>query len=62
MSKCLCEDSNGDPCQEEMTQQEKAQDGMCWNCADNVWNEIRSGMTDHEYCWYHPVSEVVNNV
>lgn len=60
MSKCLREDSNGDPCQEEMTQQEKAQDGMCWNCADNVWNEVLAERDDQNYKWCHPTPDGVN--
>ena len=48
--KCLCEDSNGSVCEKIMTKREVEQDGMCSNCADNVWKEMRSFA---EYKWYH---------
>ncbi len=39
---CKCQDSAGEVCGRIMTKEEDDQDGMCWHCADNVWNEITS--------------------
>lgn len=39
--KCPCQDSTGKVCGKEMTSEEYEQDGMCWNCADNVWSELK---------------------
>ena len=47
---CPCQDSNGIVCGKKMTKQEAAQDGMCSNCADNVWFEMHS---NKEHKWYH---------
>lgn len=53
MSTCKCEDSSGKVCGKEMTEEEEKQDGMCWYCADNVWNEMMS--TKHDYEWFHKI-------
>ena len=42
---CKCQDSDGNVCGREMTNQEQDQDGMCWHCADSVWNELTSNDT-----------------
>ena len=49
--KCKCQDSEGVTCGKEMTSEEVEQDGMCWKCADHVWNEMDGG--DTEYYWTH---------
>ena len=49
--KCQCEDSSGVVCGKEMTKEEYKQDGMCWDCADHVWNEMTS---TEPYKWHHP--------
>ena len=54
MAKCLCEDSAGHICNKEMTKEEFDQDGMCYNCADNLFNEM---MSKDEYKWYQQESE-----
>ena len=51
--KCLCQDSAGEECGNEMTYRELTQDGMCDFCADNVWGEMRMVEGQH-YTWYHP--------
>lgn len=50
--KCKCQDSAGKVCGKVMTNQEFKQDGMCWNCADNVWAEMQA--KEGEYVWTHP--------
>lgn len=49
--KCECQDSNGDVCGKEMTPEEVEQDGMCYACADNVWEEMHNNIDHH---WEHP--------
>jgi len=39
---CKCQDSTGEVCGRIITKEEDDQDGMCWHCADNVWNEMTS--------------------
>jgi len=55
--KCECQDSAGHVCGKEMSKKEYRQDGMCQNCADNVWNEMTS--TDHPE-WFHESSLKTN--
>lgn len=37
-----------------MTKQEQKQDGMCYECADNVWEEIS---ISSEHYWTHTNEE-----
>jgi hypothetical protein len=45
---CMCEDSRGVKCLKPMTKEEYHDDGMCQNCADNVWHELTS-QGDHTW-------------
>ena len=47
---CNCEDTTGDVCGRVMTKEENDQDGMCWHCAGNVWNEMTTGTNND---WKH---------
>jgi hypothetical protein len=48
--RCPCEDSNGVVCGKRMTEKEIKQDGMCDDCACEVWHEMTS---EKEYHWTH---------
>ena len=48
-NKCNHQDSNGVVCNKKMTDDELNQDGMCSFCADNIWEEIKSG----NHTWSH---------
>jgi len=40
---CECQDFYGVRCGKVLTDEEFEQDGMCSYCADNVWEEMKSG-------------------
>jgi len=40
---CPAEDDNGTKCQVEMTDEEVEQDGMCYRCADMIWDSVTTG-------------------
>lgn len=48
--KCNTQDSKGNVCGKEITQEEIDQDGMCYNCADNIFIEMTS---NSNYKWEH---------
>lgn len=38
MKPCPCIDDAGQPCSNLMTEEEEYLDGICWDCADSIWN------------------------
>lgn len=51
---CECQDSYGKACGKPMTIEEFKQDGMCWDCADRVWDEMN---TKGNTKWKHSTSD-----